>query len=53
MNNICKWLEKRIAQLEERLLDFQGHANHAAALSGQLTAYKQILEYIENHDKET
>jgi len=43
------WLEKRLASIEAKMLESEANVPETIALSGQRTAYKQILHYAQTH----
>jgi hypothetical protein len=44
-----KWLVDRIGTTNGRMLQAKDNVYEAVALSGQLTAFKQMLNYVKTH----
>lgn len=47
--NFRAWIADRIASVNGHMLQCQDNVPEAIALSGQLTAYKQMLNYAKTH----
>lgn len=47
--SMVPWLEKRLASIEAKMLESEANVPETIALSGQRTAYKQILHYAQTH----